>query len=312
MNGKNSPFLSRLDAVAADIEVLLDRLLAATPEPGELSRPARLIEAMRYSSLNGGKRFRPFLVVESAALFAVPRQNALMAGAALECVHCYSLVHDDLPAMDNDDLRRGQPTAHKKFDEATAILAGDGLLTFAFDILSRQETHADPRVRIELVMALARASGVGGMAGGQMLDLAAEGRFVQNRAVLEFSEKDVRMLQAMKTGALLRFACEAGGILAAAKPEQRAALERYGSAVGQAFQIADDLLDLEGDPALVGKQTGKDAAAGKATLVSVLGVPTAKARLKELVTEAEQALAPFGASAAILIEGAKFVADRHA
>ena len=312
MNDKNSPFLSRLDAVAADIEVLLDRLLAATPEQGELSRPARLIEAMRYVCLNGGKRFRPFLVVESSALFEVPRPNALMAGAALECVHCYSLVHDDLPAMDNDDLRRGQPTAHKAFDEATAILAGDGLLTFAFDILSRHETHADPGVRIELVMALARASGVGGMAGGQMLDLAAEGRFVQNRAVLEFSEKDVRMLQAMKTGALLRFACEAGGILAAAKPEQRAALERYGSAVGQAFQIADDLLDLEGDPALVGKQTGKDAAAGKATLVSVLGVPTAKARLKELVTEAEQALAPFGASAAILIEGAKFVADRHA
>jgi farnesyl diphosphate synthase len=312
MNDKNSPFLARLDAVAADIEVLLDKLLAAAPVAGELSRPPRLIEAMRYSSLNGGKRFRPFLVVESSALFEVPRQNALMAGAALECVHCYSLVHDDLPAMDNDDLRRGQPTAHKAFDEATAILAGDGLLTFAFDILSRQETHADPRVRIELVMALARASGVGGMAGGQMLDLAAEGRFVQNRAALEFSEKDVRTLQAMKTGALLRFACEAGGILAAAKPEQRAALERYGSAVGQAFQIADDLLDLEGDPALVGKQTGKDAAAGKATLVSVLGVPTAKARLKELVAEAEQALAPFGSSAAILIEGAKFVADRHA
>ena len=311
MNDKNSPFLARLDAVAADIEVLLDRLLAAAPIAGELSRPARLIEAMRYSSLNGGKRFRPFLVVESSALFEVPRPNALMAGAALECVHCYSLVHDDLPAMDNDDLRRGQPTAHKAFDEATAILAGDGLLTFAFDILSRPDTHADPRVRIELVMALARASGVGGMAGGQMLDLAAEGRFVQNRATLEFSEKDVRTLQAMKTGALLRFACEAGGILAAATPEQRAALERYGSAVGQAFQIADDLLDLEGDPALVGKQTGKDAAAGKATLVSVLGVPTAKARLKELVTEAEQALAPFGSSAAILIEGAKFVADRH-
>jgi farnesyl diphosphate synthase len=312
MNDKNSPFLARLDAVAADIETLLDRLLAAAPVNGELSRPARLIEAMRYASLNGGKRFRPFLVVESAALFAVPRQNALMAGAALECVHCYSLVHDDLPAMDNDDLRRGQPTAHKKFDEATAILAGDGLLTFAFDILSRPETHADPRVRIELVMALARASGVGGMAGGQMLDLAAEGRFVQSRAALAFSEKDVRTLQAMKTGALLRFACEAGGILAAASPVHRAALERYGSAVGQAFQIADDLLDLEGDPALVGKQTGKDAAAGKATLVSVLGVPTAKARLKALVAEAEQALAPFGPSASILIAGAKFVADRHA
>jgi farnesyl diphosphate synthase len=312
MNDKSSPFLARLDAVAADIEVLLDKLLAAAPMTGELSRPARLIEAMRYSSLNGGKRFRPFLVVESAALFEVPRPNALMAGAALECVHCYSLVHDDLPAMDNDDLRRGQPTAHKAFDEATAILAGDGLLTFAFDILSRPETHADPRVRIELVMALARASGVGGMAGGQMLDLAAEGRFVQNRAALAFSEKDVRTLQAMKTGALLRFACEAGGILAAATPEQRAALERYGAAVGQAFQIADDLLDLEGDPALVGKQTGKDAAAGKATLVSVLGVPVAKARLKELVAEAEQALAPFGSAAAVLIEGAKFVADRHA
>ena len=312
MNDKNSPFLSRLDAVAADIEVLLDKLLGAEPADGELSRPARLIEAMRYSSLNGGKRFRPFLVVESAALFEVPRHNALMAGAALECVHCYSLVHDDLPAMDNDDLRRGQPTAHKAFDEATAILAGDGLLTFAFDILSRRETHADPSVRIELVMALARASGVGGMAGGQMLDLAAEGRFVQNRAVQQFSEKDVRTLQAMKTGALLRFACQAGGILATATPAHRAALERYGTAVGQAFQVADDLLDLEGDPALVGKQTGKDAAAGKATLVSVLGVPAAKARLKELVAEAEQALAPFGSAAAVLIEGARFVADRHA
>jgi farnesyl diphosphate synthase len=312
MNDKNSPFLARLDAVATDIEVLLDRLLAAAPVDGELSRPARLIEAMRYASLNGGKRFRPFLVVESAGLFAVPRSNALMAGAALECVHCYSLVHDDLPAMDNDDLRRGQPTAHKAFDEATAILAGDGLLTFAFDILSRQETHADPGVRIELVMALARASGVGGMAGGQMLDLAAEGRFVQDRAALQLGEKDVRTLQAMKTGALLRFACEAGGILAAATPPQRAALERYGTAVGQAFQIADDLLDLEGDPALVGKSTGKDAAAGKATMVSVLGVAAAKTRLKALVAEAEQALAPFGAAAATLIEGARFVADRHA
>jgi len=308
---KNSAFLARLDAVAAETETLLDRLLAAAPVAGELSRPARLIEAMRYASLNGGKRFRPFLVVESANLFNVSRQNALMAGAALECVHCYSLVHDDLPAMDNDDLRRGQPTAHKAFDEATAILAGDGLLTFAFDILSRPETHADARVRIELVMALSRASGVGGMAGGQMLDLAAEGRFVQSRAQT-FTEQDVRTLQGMKTGALLRFACQAGGILAAAAPQQRLSLERYGFAVGQAFQIADDLLDLEGDPALVGKQTGKDAAAGKATMVSVLGIASAKARLKALVAEAEQALAPFGTAAAVLIEGAHFVADRHA
>ena len=308
MDAKNSPFLARLDAVAADTEALLDRLLATTPADGELSRPARLIEAMRYSSLGGGKRFRPFLVVESASLFKVPRANALMAGAALECVHCYSLVHDDLPAMDNDALRRGQPTAHKKYDEATAILAGDGLLTFAFDILSRPETHGDAGVRIELVKALSRAAGVGGMAGGQMLDLAAEGRF----GAQKHGSGDVRMLQAMKTGALLRFGCQAGGILAAAGKPQRAALERYGAAVGEAFQIADDLLDIEGDPALVGKQTGKDAAAGKATFVSVLGVAGAKTRLRELVAEAETALAPFGQAAAILIEGARFVADRHA
>jgi farnesyl diphosphate synthase len=311
MNSKENPFLARLDAVAADTEALLDRLLAVSPADGELSRPARLIEAMRYSSLGGGKRFRPFLVVESAALFDVPRQNALMVGAALECVHCYSLVHDDLPAMDNDALRRGQPTAHKAFDEATAILAGDSLLTFAFDILSRPETHAEPAVRIELVTALARASGVGGMAGGQMLDLAAEGRFVQNHAP-QLAEQDVLTLQAMKTGALLRFGCEAGGILAAATPVQRQSLQRYGKAVGQAFQIADDLLDLEGDPALVGKSTGKDAAAGKATMVSVLGVDSAKARLQQLVAEAERALAPFGAAGAILIDAAHFVADRRA
>jgi len=308
MNDENSPFLSRLDAAAAETEALLDRLLAATPAPGELSRPARLLEAMRYSSLGGGKRFRPFLVVECARLLDVPRQNGLMAGAALECVHCYSLVHDDLPAMDDDALRRGQPTAHKKFDEATAILAGDGLLTFAFDILSRYETHADPGVRIELVTALSRAAGIGGMAGGQMLDLAAEGRF----GAQKLGETEVRMLQAMKTGALLRFACQAGGILAAASRPQRQALERYGSAVGEAFQIADDLLDIEGDPALVGKSTGKDAAAGKATMVSVLGTAGAKARLRQLVAEAEAALAQFGQAAAILIDGARFVAERHA
>ena len=311
MDAKNDAFTSSLDAVAADTEALLDRLLSPGPAEGELSRPTRLIEAMRYSSLNGGKRFRPFLVVESANLFGVPRRNALMAGAALECVHCYSLVHDDLPAMDNDDLRRGRPTAHKAFDEATAILSGDSLLTFAFDILSRPQTHDDPAVRVELVTALARASGVGGMAGGQMLDLAAEGRFVQKRAT-QFSENEVLTLQAMKTGALLRFGCEAGGILAAAAPAKRQALSRYGSAVGKAFQIADDLLDLEGDSALVGKATGKDAAAGKATMVSVLGVDAAKARLQQLVAEAEQALAPFGSGAATLIEAAKFVAERRA
>jgi farnesyl diphosphate synthase len=310
MNGKISPFLARLEATAKDIEELLDRLFSAAPAPGELARPARLIEAIRYSSLGGGKRFRPFLVVECAALFEVPRQQALMAGAALECVHCYSLVHDDLPAMDNDDLRRGQPTAHKAYDEATAILAGDGLLTFAFDILSRTQTHPDPAVRVELVSALARASGLGGMVGGQMLDLAAEGRFAGD-GPQRLGEDGVRTLQAMKTGALLRFACEAGGMLGSATPQQRKALDRYGSAVGQAFQIADDLLDLEGDATLVGKQTGKDAGAGKATMVDVLGAAGAKARLRDLVAEAEHALASFGPGAAILVEGARFVAERR-
>ena len=308
MTAKNSPFLARLDAVAAETEVLLDRLLTTTAAEGELSRPGRLIEAMRYASLGGGKRFRPFLVVESANLFKVPRASALLAGAALECVHCYSLVHDDLPAMDNDELRRGQPTAHRKFDEATAILAGDGLLTFAFDILSRPETHPDPAVRIKLVNALARAAGLGGMVGGQMLDLAAEGRF----GVLEHGESDVRMLQAMKTGALLRFACQAGGLLGGATEQERDALTHYGAAVGEAFQIADDLLDIEGDPTLVGKSTGKDVAAGKATFVTVLGLGGAKERLRHLVSEAETALGPFGPAAATLIEGARFVADRQA
>jgi farnesyl diphosphate synthase len=308
MSGKTSPFLARLDAVAAETEALLDRLLAPAPAAGEMSRPGRLIEAMRYTSLGGGKRFRPFLVVESANLFSVSHGNALMAGAALECIHCYSLVHDDLPAMDNDELRRGQPTAHRKFDEATAILAGDGLLTFAFDILSRQETHPDAAVRVELVNALARAAGAGGMAGGQMLDLAAEGRF----GPISHGAGDVRLLQSMKTGALLRFACEAGGILGRASATQRQALTRYGAAVGEAFQIADDLLDIEGDPALVGKSTGKDSAAGKATFASVLGIAGAKRRLGELVAEAEAALAPFGPAAAMLVEGAHFVAERRA
>jgi farnesyl diphosphate synthase len=304
-------FQDRLNQVAKDIDVLLDRLLANGPETEEVGRPPRLLDAMRYASLGAGKRFRPFLVAESAALFGVPRQHALMAGAALECVHCYSLVHDDLPAMDDDELRRGQPTLHKAFDDATAILAGDALLTFAFDILARPETHPNPEVRVELVLALARASGLGGMAGGQMLDLAAEGRFADGRAQ-RLQERQVATLQAMKTGALLKFACRAGGILGQATAPQRDALERYGSAVGEAFQIADDLLDVEGDPALVGKQTGKDAEAGKATMVGILGTEGAKAQLHKLVDDAERSLAPFGAAAGVLIAGAKFVADRHA
>jgi farnesyl diphosphate synthase len=304
-------FQDRLNQVAKDIDLLLDRLLGHDPEADEVGRPRRLLEAMRYASLGAGKRFRPFLVAESAALFGVARQHALMAGAALECVHCYSLVHDDMPAMDNDELRRGQPTVHKAFDDATAILAGDGLLTLAFDILARPETHPNPAVRVELVLALARASGLGGMAGGQMLDLAAEGRFADGRAQ-RLQEGEVATLQAMKTGALLKFGCRAGGILGQASATQRDALDRYGAAIGEAFQIADDLLDVEGDPALVGKQTGKDAAAGKATMVSILGTEGAKARLHELVDGAEKSLAPFGAAADVLSAAAKFVADRHA
>ena len=231
--------------------------------------------------------------------------------AAVELIHAYSLVHDDLPAMDDDDLRRGRPTAHRKFDEATAILAGDGLLTLAFDILARPETHPSAAVRVDLVLALARASGLGGMVGGQMLDLAAEGRFDGGK-VQKLGPADVKLLQTMKTGALLRFGCLAGAILGEATPQQRDALDRYGTLLGEAFQIADDLLDVEGDAATVGKATGKDAAVGKGTFVSVLGLDGAKARLKTLVTESEQALAPFGRDAAVLKMAARFVAERKA
>src|SRR5215470_9013259 len=304
----DAAFQDRLAQVARDTQALLDRLLATTPMAGERARPARLLEAMRYASLGGGKRLRPFLVVESAALFKVAPQSSLMAGAALECVHCYSLAHDDLPAMDNDDLRRGRPTTHKAFDEATAILVGDGLLTLAFDILARPETHPDAKVRGELVLALARGAGLGGMVGGQMLDLAAEGRF--DAPAPKLGEREVKTLQAMKTGALLRFGCLAGAILGKAGDSERAALTRYGSAVGEAFQIADDLLDVEGDPATVGKATGKDAAAHKATLVGVLGPPAARRRLESLVAEAQGALEGFGSDADVLRAAARFVASR--
>jgi farnesyl diphosphate synthase len=303
-------FQERLGQTARELEGLLDQLFGPEPLPGERVRPARVLEAMRYASLGGGKRLRPFLVAESAALFRVPRRNSLMVGAALECVHCYSLVHDDLPAMDNDDLRRGRATTHKAFDEATAVLAGDGLLTFAFDILSRPETHADPEVRSRLVTALARAAGLGGMVGGQMLDLAAEGRF--QRAQPELAEQEVETLQAMKTGALLHFGCMAGAILGKGNRLQWSALDRYGAALGAAFQIADDLLDLEGDPATVGKATGKDAAAHKATLVGVLGPAAARQRLSALVAEAQNALEPFGSDADVLRAAARFVATRQA
>jgi farnesyl diphosphate synthase len=265
---------------------------------------------MRYASLAGGKRFRPFLVVETAGLFDSPRTQALMVGSAVEFVHCYSLVHDDLPAMDNDDLRRGRATTHKAFDEATAILAGDGLLTLAFDVLSRPETHPEPGVRIELVSALARGAGLGGMVGGQILDLAAEGRFAEG-VPERLGQNEIETLEAMKTGALLRFSCISGAMLGQADPTARQALDRYGAAIGKAFQIADDLLDAEGDPAMVGKATNKDAAAHKATFVRILGIEGARRKLAELVADAEAALAPFGAKADVLRAAARFVAERQ-
>jgi len=305
-------FRARLDAAAGDIDDLLDALLSEQRQSGEIQRPMRLLEAMRYATLGGGKRLRPFLVVESAALFGVARSRALLAGAALECVHCYSLVHDDLPAMDNDDLRRGQPSAHKAFDEATAILAGDALLTFAFDLMARDGVHSDPAVRLALVTGLARASGLGGMAGGQMLDLAAEGRFDKSRKQPgKLAESEIATLQAMKTGALIEFACRAGAILGEADAAARSALERYGRAVGHAFQIADDLLDLEGETAVMGKAAGKDSAAGKATLVATLGRDAAAARLTALIDEAEVALAPLSQDTSVLRAAARFVAGRR-
>ena len=302
-----SEFMQRLDAAAADTDALLDGLLTERLMPGELARPARLLEAMRHAAVGGGKRLRPFLLVEAAALFGVPRGQALLAGAALECVHCYSLVHDDLPAMDDDDLRRGRPTVHKAFDEATAILAGDALLTFAFDLMSRAEVHADANVRLQLVSELARAAGIGGMAGGQMLDLAAEGRFEKKK----LDEKDVTILQAMKTGALIRFGCRAGAMLGGADVTQSGALDRYGRAIGAAYQIADDLLDESGDPEAMGKAGGKDAARGKATLPALLGAETAKKHLGALVADAQSALEPFGEKAAILKAAARFIAERR-
>jgi len=304
-------FESALSAVAKDVEALLQQLLRRETEDGETARPGRLLEAMRYGVLAGGKRIRPFFVVETARMLGVKPQQAMMTAAAVECVHAYSLIHDDLPAMDNDAVRRGRPTAHKAFDEATAILAGDALLTFAFDLLSRPQAHPDPALRIALVAELARAAGLGGMAGGQLLDLAAEGRFgkVPPGAI---TEDAVIMLEAMKTGALIRAACGMGAILGKASESARKALDFYGYALGQAFQIADDLLDLEGDPKTVGKKTKKDAAAGKATFIGILGIDGARARLATLVATAEAALDEFGEKAAMLRAAAHFVAERRA
>lgn len=304
------PLALRLEAAATATEARLSTALADAALDGEGERPARLLAAMRHGALGGGKRLRPFLVIEAAALFGLSVEQAVTAAAAVECVHCYSLIHDDLPAMDDDDLRRGRPTVHKAFDEATAILAGDGLLTLAFDLLAGEDAHHDPRVRLALVRGLARGAGLGGMVGGQMLDLSAEGRFDGGRP-LALTVEQIRRLQAMKTGALLLFSVEAGALLGGASAAEHAALSTYGRALGAAFQIADDILDVEGSADTVGKKVGKDEAAGKGTLVSRLGVAAAREELARLVADAQAVLAPFGARADILKAAARFVAERE-
>jgi farnesyl diphosphate synthase len=309
MTGSTDHFSVRLAQNAAQIEHLLEMLLSDTPGIGEIARPARLLAAMRHGSLGGGKRLRPFLVIETARAFGGNQASALRAGAAIELVHCYSLVHDDLPAMDDDDLRRGQPTVHKAFDEATAILAGDGLLTFAFDVLADPVTHTSGEIRAALVLALARAAGPGGMAGGQMLDLAAEGRFGTD-ATPERSEAYIRQLQAMKTGALLAAAVDLGAVIAAVDAPTRSHLATYGKALGAAFQIADDILDVEAEAAVMGKATAKDAGKGKGTLVDLLGLDRAKAERDSLVVRAVEALSTFGPEADMLRAAAQFTASR--
>ncbi len=271
---------------------------------------SRLQEAMRYGVLNGGKRLRPFLVLTSASLFDVSPAHAVRVAAALECVHCYSLIHDDLPAMDNDDFRRGQPTLHRAFDEATAILAGDALLTEAFLLLSNPESGIPAERRADLVLALAGGAGAQGMVAGQMLDLAAEGRFDANAAPID--EAGIKTLQALKTGALLRFACEAGFRLASSPGSaEKQALTRFGELFGLAFQLKDDLLDVEGDASLVGKATGKDAAAGKATLVGIYGIEGARGRLDRLNDEAEAVLQVFSGKARLLADLITYNRDRR-
>ncbi|MEM6676442.1 MAG: polyprenyl synthetase family protein [Pseudomonadota bacterium] len=302
MDAKTRSFADALRETAKAIEETLDDCLPRTGgSPGE----EELIAAMRYAVTGGGKRLRAFLAVEAAAVFDGARQGALRAGAALECLHAYSLVHDDMPCMDDDDLRRGKPTVHKVWDEATAVLAGDGLQTIAFEVLADPATHPDGAVRAQLCLRLAQASGAAGMVGGQALDLAAE------KAGAPLSPEAVKRLQALKTGALLEVSAELGATVAGADAASVGRIRAYARALGEAFQIADDLLDVTGSEAEVGKRVGKDADAGKATFVDILGIEGARARARALVEDAAAELAPFGARATLLIEAANFVVDRR-
>jgi farnesyl diphosphate synthase len=286
-----------MEQVARDVDATFDRLLTVPDDPR-----ARLYEAMRHAAIGGGKRLRPLLVCAACALYAVDAQAALRVATAIESMHVYSLVHDDLPAMDNDDLRRGKPTVHKAFDEATAILAGDSLHALAFEILADPATHADPFVRAELCLELARASGPSGMAGGQMMDLAAEETV--------FDLATITRLQQLKTGALFGFCLEAGAIMGRIPPEGRTHLRGYARNIGLAFQIADDLIDVEGSAEAAGKAVGKDAAAGKATFVSHLGVERAREQAQLLVNQAIEHLEPHGPEANLLRSIARYIIDR--
>ncbi len=288
---------ARAASVAADIDAAFDRLLAVPDDPRR-----RLYEAMRHAAIGGGKRLRPLLVQAASDLFNISRESARRVGLAIECIHVYSLIHDDLPAMDNDDMRRGKPTVHKAFDEATAILAGDCLHDLAFEVLADEETHPDPFVRVELVKALALSSGPAGMAGGQMMDLEAERT--------RFDLATVTRLQNLKTGALIAFCVEAAAIMARLPHEARIGLHGYARDIGLAFQIADDLLDVEGDPDLAGKALNKDAAAGKETFVSLLGVEPARERGHMLVAQAKAHLHGYGAEADLLRAIADYIVER--
>ncbi len=284
--------------ISTDVEKLLNRLI-----PDVSGDEKQLFDAMRYVVFAGGKRLRPFLVVASSEMFGVDRSVAMRTAAAIECVHSYSLVHDDLPAMDDDELRRGKLTAHLEFDEATAILAGDGLQTLAFEILADEASHPDPRVRLELIRTLAQASGVHGMVGGQMIDLVAENK------TLDLS--GITRLQQMKTGALICYSAEAGAILGKADRHRRHLLYGYAKDLGLAFQIADDLLDHEGDATAMGKATGKDTERGKATFVAHLGPERARQQARILADQAIEHLQEFGEKAALLNSLAHYVIDRQ-
>lgn len=291
-------FRDHLRLTASAVEVALDRLL-----PMPTGHQSVVAEAMRYAALGGGKRLRPFLVLETARMLGGDLDHAMTVGCALECLHVYSLVHDDLPCMDDDDLRRGKPTVHKRYDDAIAVLAGDGLLTHAFELLAGEAAHSDPAIRARLVLELARASGTNGMIGGQIVDITV--------AEDERDTALITQLQAMKTGALIRFATKAGGLIADAKPHDLVALDRYADALGLAFQIRDDILDVEGDADLVGKAVGKDADLGKVTFVTLLGLDGAKDKARQLGDTARAALAPYGEKAHALVGTVDFVLERQ-